>query len=328
MRRMLRWLRKHPWRGLFLGLLIAFVLLNVLAYRHARAMTHFVPAGNRTGKPETLSTAQKIGILFTGVRLPHPISLARPEDRDLISVVHTFPGHQGKLEGWFIPHPQPRGIVLMFHGFAACKDQLLPEAEALHALGYACFLVDFPGSGGSDGEETTVGYREAKDVDLAVSYVREKWPGLPILLFGRSMGSAAILRALAVEQTQADAAVLECPFDRMLSTVESRFALMGVPAFPAARLLLFWGGVRLGFNGFDHNPVDYATRVNCPVLLLHGDKDPNVSVSETEAIYQNLHGPKELFSFPDLGHEAYLPKRPDEWKAHITRFLAANLPSN
>jgi alpha-beta hydrolase superfamily lysophospholipase len=212
--------------------------------------------------------------------------------------------------------------VLLFHGFAGCKGQLLPEAEAFHAMGFSCFLVDFPGSGGSEGDVTTVGYREAEDVDLSVKYVREQWPGLPVVLFGRSMGSAAVLRALAVEGTRADAAVLECPFDRMLSAVEARFGLMGVPSFPAAQLLLFWGSVQLGFNGFRHNPTDYAAAVECPVLLLHGQNDLHVSVAQTEAIYRNFRGRKEQHTFPGLRHEPYLPKQPEEWKECVRQFVA------
>jgi alpha-beta hydrolase superfamily lysophospholipase len=198
---------------------------------------------------------------------------------------------------------------------------LLPEAEAFHAMGNACFLVDFPGSGGSAGDVTTVGYGEAADVDRAVKYVRGRWPGLPVILFGRSMGSAAALRALAVEGTRADAAVLECPFDRMLSTVEARFALMRVPSFPCARLLLFWGSVQLGFNGFRHNPADYARAVETPVLLLHGENDPNVNAAQTRSVYENLRGRKELHTFAGLAHEAYLPDRAEEWKACVRGFL-------
>jgi uncharacterized protein len=321
MRRTLRWIRSHPWRSRLLCVVLAFVTLNVLAYRHARAMTHFVPAGERTAKPEALTTAQKIAVVFTGVRVPRPESPARPEDRGLPSSVHTFPGQGGQLEAWFIPHPQPRGVVLLFHGYAGCKAQLLPETEAFHAMDYSCFLVDLPGSGGSEGNETTLGYREAGDVDRAVRYAREQWPGQGVVLFGRSMGSVAILRALAVEGTRADSAILECPFGWMLSTVESRFALMGLPSFPCARLLLYWGGVQLGFNGFRHNPVDYAAAVECPVLLLHGEKDPNVSAAETTAIYDHLHVQKELHTFSGLGHEPYLPKQPAEWKACVERFL-------
>jgi dipeptidyl aminopeptidase/acylaminoacyl peptidase len=171
-------MRVHPWRTLFAGVFLAFLFVNVLAYRHARAMTHFVAVGQRTGGPQSLSTAQKIAVLFTGVQVPHPRSTSTPEDNGLAYSVHTFPGRRGELEAWFIPHDQPRGIVLLFHGCAECKDRLLPEAEAFHALGYACLLVDFPGSGGSEGDVTTIGYREAEDVDAAVFSVA-RWVALP-----------------------------------------------------------------------------------------------------------------------------------------------------
>ena len=38
------------------------------------------------------------------------------------------------------------------------------------------------------------------------------------------------------------AVVVESVFDRLLSTAENRFHSMGIPAFPMARLLIFWGG--------------------------------------------------------------------------------------
>ncbi len=76
---------------------------------------------------------------------------------------------------------------------------------------------------------------------------------------------------------QPAALVLESPFDALLSTVVNRFALMGLPAFPFAHLLVFWGGVQQGFNGFRHYPADYATEVRCAVLLLDGANDTRVT---------------------------------------------------
>jgi uncharacterized protein len=329
MRGTLSWLRSHPWRGLLLTILLGFLssltLLNVLAYRHARAMTHFVAAGRRTGGPQSLSLSQKLAILFCGVQLPHPSSSANPQDRGLDYTVHAISGRRGKLEAWFIPRHAARGVVLFFHGYGECKAQLLPEAGAINAMGYSCFLVDFPGCGGSEGDETTIGFREADDVEAAINYVREECPGQPLALFGRSMGSAAILRALGPNGALANAAVLECPFDRMLSTVQSRFTTMGVPPFPGAQLLLFWGGVQLGFNGFAHNPSEYAVTVKCPVLLLSGDKDPNVSTEQTAAIFKSLAGPKALHTFAGLAHEPYLGRHPAEWQAEVSQFLDSRL---
>ena len=112
MRRGLRWFRAHPWRGLLLALLMSFAVLNFLAYRHARAMTHFVVSGKRTGGPQGLSLLQKVGILFSGVQIPHPTSPSVPPEYGLAHTVHDFSGPRGKLEGWYIPHEQPRGVVL------------------------------------------------------------------------------------------------------------------------------------------------------------------------------------------------------------------------
>ena len=75
-----------------------------------------------------------------------------------------------------------------------------------------------------------------------------------LVLFGKSMGAAAILRAVGVPRVKADRLVLENPFDRLVTTAGHRFGAMGLPAFPAANLLVFWGGVQLGLDGLAHAP--------------------------------------------------------------------------
>jgi alpha-beta hydrolase superfamily lysophospholipase len=321
MRKVLSW----PWRrrrALGLALLVVFVLLNVLAYRHAHGMTHFVKGGDWHGrKPESLSLGRRLGVLLGGISLPRPQAKGVPADLELDYQTHTFAGQDGELEAWYVPCPRERGVVLLFHGYNSCKARLLPEARAFLDLGYACFLVDFRGSGGSAGDRTTIGFAEADDVDRAASYVRQRWPGRPVILFGQSMGSAAVLRAVGVLGTRADALVLECPFDRLLTAVSVRFRVLGAPAFPAAHLMVFWGGQQLGFNGFRHNPVEYARRVSCPVLLLHGKADGRVRRGEVEAIYRNLGGEKKLHLFAGVGHESYVGRSAKEWQGQVADFL-------
>jgi len=321
LRKGFRWARMHPKRSIAFLLLTLFVFLNVLAYRHAHAMTHFADGGSRPSGPESLSLLGKLKALLGGVEIPRPRNTSTPADVGLAYQVHTFAGDAGDLEAWYVPHPKARGLVVMFHGYAACKAGLLREAKGFHELEYACFLVDFRGSGGSGGDATTIGYREADDVEKAVAYARGRWPGERLILFGQSMGAVAVLRALAVNKVAADATILECPFDRLLATVESRFAAMGVPAFPGARLLVFWGGIQQGFNGFSHNPVEYARDVTGPVLLLHGTEDPRVSVLQAEAIFESLPGEKQIHFFKGLGHESFVGKRPDEWTESVGTFL-------
>jgi len=318
---MLRYVRRR-WRTLLLGLLILFALLNVVAYRHAHAMTHLLSdeAGEKPS-PDRMTFWEKLGALFGGVRIPRPRNDRDPMAVGLPFEVHTVAGRCGKLEAWYVPQGRPAGVVLLFHGYVGCKSVQLAEARAFHDLGFACFLVDFPGSGGSESDVTTIGHGEAEDVAHAVDYVRQKWPGQPVVLFGASMGSVAILRALAVQGVQAEAAVLECPFGRMLTAVEVRFGNMGLPSFPAAQLMVFWGGVQHGFDGFAHNPVDYAAQVTCPVLLLQGDQDVHVGVAQAEEIFANLAGEKQMHVFAGVGHESYVSRQEGEWRTWVGRFL-------
>ncbi|NTV65921.1 MAG: hypothetical protein HGA65_20620 [Oscillochloris sp.] len=75
---------------------------------------------------------------------------------------------------------------------------------------------------------------------------------------------------------------LEAVFDDLLTNTRHRFDALGLPSWPAADLLLFWGGVQLGVNPFEHNPVGYARAVDVPVLLLYGEDDPWVRPPERE----------------------------------------------
>jgi alpha-beta hydrolase superfamily lysophospholipase len=141
------------------------------------------------------------------------------------------------------------------------------------------------------------------------------------------MGAAAVLKAVGEHRLQPAALVLECPFDRFAATVRHRFRAFGIPAFPAADLLLFWGGVQQGFNPWRFNPADYAAGVRAPTLLMNGGKDPWVSEAEARTIFDHLRGPKRLHLFPELGHQSFLQARRTQWVRAVGEFLAAHAAS-
>lgn len=307
-------------------LVAAFVSVNAVAWLHTRAMSRFVRVGERTASPEKLGVLAKARVLLTGVTLPRPENRRTPQDVGLAYQTVRFPGAKGiQLEAWFVPAAAPttNGIVLLFHGYGASKDSLLPPAVEFHALGWDTLLVDFHGSGGSAGDTTSAGWHEAEDVAAAFAAAARLAPGKPRALYGVSMGAAACLRAVHALGVKPDALIMECPFDRMLTTVRSRFRSMRVPAWPFAELLVFWGGQQGGFDAFTHNPADYAGSVQCPALLLHGERDPRVAVAEVENILGRLRGPKTLKVFPGLGHQSYVEATPEEWRRLVAKFLAA-----
>lgn len=305
-----------------LVLLAVLILFNLLAFRHARAVTSFLMDDREPSPLQSLSLREKLDIMLNGARVSRPRLTHFPDAVLLPWEAHRYAADTGTLDAWNIPCAGARGTILMFHGYGVSKERLLPEAALLHRMGYSCFLVDFRGSGGSSGSTTTIGRREARDVVCSLEYVRERWPASgPVVLFGQSMGASAVLRAMTLPGVRADALILECPFNRLLNTIKARFRALGVPSFPLAHLLLFWASVQERFNGFTHNPASYARKVTTPALLMGGEQDPWVKVPELKEVRAALAGPSELVTFPGVGHESLAVAAPHRWKSTVQTFL-------
>jgi len=305
--------------------LALFGLLNLSAFMHAWRMTRFVAAGARTAAPESLSRLRKAVVLMTGVRIPKPVNDRDPAAFGLEFRAVEIPCPGGPtLAGWHLDLTSAPGTIVMCHGYATSKSSLLAESAVFQALGWRVLLLDFRGCGDSPGRTTTLGAAESADVVAALAWVRARAPQERVVLFGASMGAAAVLRALAATEDIEPPAgiILERPFDRLLTTVRHRFSAMGLPSFPAAHLLVFWGGLQCGFNGFAHNPAEYARQVTCPALVLHGGRDPRVSVSEAGSVARNLGGRSEVHVFEEIAHRSYCDVAPDRYRAVLAAWLA------
>jgi alpha-beta hydrolase superfamily lysophospholipase len=298
---------------------MVFLLINLVAYLHAYTFTHFTNKQVvKTKDARALSVDDKLSTLIFGINNPRPINTSVPSHRFETIQLQSYKS----VELWQVPATgDAKGTVILFHGYSGCKSGLLDKSDELLTLGYNTILVDFPGSGGSEGNQTTVGYKEAIVVKDCYQYVQQKAKG-PVYLFGTSMGAVAVLKATHDYPLTPAGLILECPFGTMYETTANRFHTMHVPEFPFAPLLVFWGGVQNGFWAFSHNPVDYAKQVKIPALLLYGQQDEKVSAQETHTIYQNLAGPKQLVVFENAGHENYLAKDKDKWITSVANFIA------
>jgi uncharacterized protein len=320
---------------LLLALLATGIGINAVAWMQARAMTHYVTGKERTAKPEKLSWLDKVGVVFMGVRLPRPVNYQTPANLNLsyktyrVAVDGPAIAEPAYLETWFVAAPsaqKARGVVLLFPPYGGSKSSVLAPAKTLHNLGYHTLLIDFRGAGGSSGSDTTLGVREADDVVMAVADAHRRWPGQPIVLYGASMGAAAVMRAVAQGRVRPEAVILESPFDRLLHAVRHRFTAIGLPSFPAAELIVWWGGWQQKIDGFNHNPVDYASSVTCPTLLFYGQRDQRVTPADTQAIFGQIVGPKQLVVLPGTGHGGLAREQPKPWQQSVGAFLARSLP--
>lgn len=309
-------------RRLLWALLLVFIVLNVILFRQAWRLTHFTPEPGAKVRPEQLSATQRLALVLTG--LPNP----RPRNVQVPSFPHQtvrLSSPVGELEAWYAtPATRPaRGAVALFHGYGSSKGRLLHEAATFRDLGWAVLLVDQPGSGGSAGSRTTIGYDEAEAVVVAAKYLRQLPGGMrrPLVLYGISMGAAAIMRAEAELGVRPTANILECPYGTMRQTVINRFRAMHVPALGLADMLVFWGGVQNGFWAYGLKPEEFARRIQTPTLLLWGQRDRRVTPAETDSIFAHLAGPKRRIDFPRAGHEPYWRLYPQQWQQAVAGWL-------
>lgn len=304
------------WKRVLWLCLVLFFIMNITAFLHAWRFTHFTDGHITKPKAEGVGWGLKIKYAFTG--MPNP----RPENKTTPSLPFEKVQLNDKYStaGWWVPCDNAIGTIILLHGYGGEKSGMLDKSTVFHEWGYNTLLIDFRGSGETAGNATSIGFYEAEQVKYAFEWAlanSEK----PVSLFGTSMGAAAAMRAVAKYDIKPAGLILECPFGTLSETTKARFRQMGIPSFPMSSLLVFWGGVQQGFNGFKHNPADYAKAIDIPTLLMYGQKDAKVSQAETDEIYSNLKGPKSFFYFPEAGHENYLNHYNKEWREAVGEFL-------
>lgn len=98
------------------------------------------------------------------------------------------------FEQRWAPAGPARAVFAIVHGYAEHSGRYEWTAARLTARGYAVEAVDLRGHGRSDGERVYVNSFEEyhDDVERFLDRVRGRHPGLPLYLFGHSMGGGIV----------------------------------------------------------------------------------------------------------------------------------------
>ncbi len=298
--------------------LAVFVLLNIIVMFHAYKFTHFYEAGEVPFKAEKDKTSwEKTKSLLFGFNMAKQKNIA-PDSTFKTVKLTTADGL--KLDAWYVIVPNAKGSVVMFHGHGGKKSGVLKEAASFQQLGYNTLLVDFRAHGNSEGNTCTIGYEEGEDVKLGYEYL-QKTGEKNIVLWGISLGAAAITSAMDKYPIAPSKVILEMPFGSLSEAVRGRVRIMGLPAEPVSTLLTFWGGVEHGFWAFKMKPFEYVKKIKCPVLLQWGKNDPRVTENETNQIFANITAKKKLVVYENSGHESLCTKEHDKWMTEVSDIL-------
>ena len=307
-------------RLLLRTLLVLFILANSVVAFHAWKFTHFYDYGSISVKKPGERSGWDVtkDILFGINAMKQPNSVIADSSFQQIQ----FKTRDGlKLDAWYIPADRAIGTVCLFHGHGGTKSGVVREAEMFRKMGYNTLLLDFRAHGASEGNTCTIGHRESEDVKLAYEYIRNKGEK-NLVLWGISMGASTITKAVHDYQLTPQKIILEMPFGSIENAAKGRLKLMGLPGQPLATMLTFWGGLENGFWAFGLKPQEYAKDIKCPVLMQWGEKDPRVSRSEEDILFNNIPGNSKRFvPYSSAGHESLCKREPEKWAQEVSSFL-------
>jgi pimeloyl-ACP methyl ester carboxylesterase len=192
---------------------------------------------------------------------------------------------------------------VLAHGYMMNRSELAAEAFALWHRGASCLLFESRAHGRSGGKTCTLGNLERLDVLAAVAYAKQRCPGVKVAAIGSSMGSAAIALALGDDPTLLDAAVLDSAYSRLPSAVLGWWRFLGgelLKNLLSPTVLVAWPLV--GFNPYKIDVSEALSKVEIPLLFLHGERDNLALPSEARRNFDSAKGPKRIVWFERCGH--------------------------
>ncbi|MEN6450901.1 MAG: alpha/beta hydrolase [Thermoguttaceae bacterium] len=206
-----------------------------------------------------------------------------------------------RLHGWYVPHEQPRAVILFCHGNAGNVALWADVAKTLHDRVHASVLLfDYRGFGRSEGRPT-------EDGVLADARAARRWLAhrasiseQDIVLMGRSLGGA-----VAVDLAATDGArglVLESTFTSMPDVAKTMFPLLPVRALMETQL----------------NSAAKIPNYHGPLLQSHGTADRLIPYAIGCRLFDAANQPKRFIPIPGGDHN---DPQTDEYYTALASFL-------
>jgi uncharacterized protein len=183
-----------------------------------------------------------------------------------------------RLHGWSVTRPGARANVLYFHGNGGNLSIWAPVVAGIVRKGFTVLTFDYRGYGLSSGRPTERGLYA--DVDAIVEHFwRDSSAALPVVYWGRSLG--VTMAAYAATVRPPDALILESGFPDAPSLIRESPLLAALALFSTYR--------------FPSTQFLRSLRSPVPVLVLHGDSDHVVPITQGRKLFDAIAPPAKRF---------------------------------
>lgn len=272
------------------------------------------------------------------IRSPEPDELSSPTEYGLPFTEVRFPSRDGlTLHGWFVPAEGvtafslgdedwatgSRGTVVFGHGRFGSKDPDVRYAPLFREAGYNSFLFDFRGHGRSEGNYTSFGFHERKDLLGAIDFLRSRRISR-VGILGFSLGGAVGITTAAVCDDIA-AVISDGTFVELRKTLARGAEERGLPRWLVRFLgpfILWLAGRRVGADLEESDPIRWVDKIAPRALfIIHGDRDRYISSDDVRRLCDRAGKPKELWIALDADHREVDAVYPEEYEERVMGFF-------
>jgi dipeptidyl aminopeptidase/acylaminoacyl peptidase len=236
--------------------------------------------------------------------------------------------------------PKNLPAVVMPHGGPDARDEMSFDwwAQFMANRGYAVLQPNYRGSSGYGHKFTEAGLHQwglKMQDDISDGVAKMVADGIAdpkrVCIVGASYGGYAALAGAAFSPSLYACAVSVAGVSDLPAMIHEERGRYGKHSSE----LSFWIS-RIGSLDDDSeqlratSPARHADKVTCPVLLMHGDGDTTVPISQSELMYEALQGAGKNVSFVKLeGDDHYLALAASRIRilSEIESFLATNIGS-
>jgi fermentation-respiration switch protein FrsA (DUF1100 family) len=191
------------------------------------------------------------------------------------------------LTVWVVPPQGGRPVILYFMGNAGSLPMSGPRLAEFALRGFGVAALNYRGAGGMPGSpsQSTLTADALALYDTLDSLIGAPVPPTRRIAFGTSLGAGLAVQLAA--RRPLGGLVLETPFNRLCEVADIHF-----PIFPACLLLPYdrW------------ESADLIGQIDAPVLILHGDADQTIPLSQGQALFDAAPEPKRLIVYPGGRH--------------------------
>ena len=243
--------------------------------------------------------------LFQRKMIYFPETYSQDQQAELISQFNLkpWPDEQNHL-GFMSQNTltQAKGTVLVFHGNAGSARWRLYYIEALERLGYRVILAEYPGYGSRTGQPSESVF--IKD-GLKTALLAQKSFDSPLFLWGESIGTGVVSGIVKTGEINAKGIILMSPFDSLANVAQHHY--------------WFFMGKWLTRDKFNNitNLKNYSG--NTAVILAEDDKI--IPKQNSLNLYESITGKKQLWEFPESGHNSLPIYSDSKWWSEVMRFV-------